>query len=332
MCADSPRSDAGGSLGSGLSFSTVPAPAHTRFGPIRRFGEIDSTNRYLLDEARAGAPEGLVAVADYQSAGRGRLGRRWEAPPGANLLASVLLRPMLEPEELHLCTVAVALAATAACERGAGVVPDLKWPNDLLVRGRKLAGILAEAVPAGSGPGRTGPGRTSGGGMAVVVGLGLNVGWPPPDTTTLPTPVPDDAVPDDAEPDAPDPDAPDPDAPDPGDTALSLGGSEEPALVATSIWREARARPDPLAMLTLVLEELEGRLADLADAHGRRRLSAEYRRRCVTVGKEVRVSLPAEVLTGTATDITAEGHLIVDVGTGLRSVAAGDVVHLRDPA
>ncbi|HEY5026412.1 MAG TPA: hypothetical protein VII76_15655, partial [Acidimicrobiales bacterium] len=68
------------------SFTTVPAPPHTRFGPVRRFAQIDSTNRYLLDEARAGAAEGTVAVADYQSAGRGRLGRRWEAPPGSNLL------------------------------------------------------------------------------------------------------------------------------------------------------------------------------------------------------------------------------------------------------
>ncbi len=62
-------------------------------GPVRRFDEIDSTNRYLADEARAGAAHGLVAVARHQTAGRGRLGRRWEAPPGTNLLVSILLRP-----------------------------------------------------------------------------------------------------------------------------------------------------------------------------------------------------------------------------------------------
>ena len=135
-----------------VPFTTVTAPARTRFGPVRRFAEIDSTNRYLLDEARAGAPEGAVAVADYQSAGRGRLGRRWEAPPGSNLLMSVLLRPTLTLDELHLCTVAVALAAATACERGAGVIPVLKWPNDLMVGGRKLGGILAEALPAGTAP------------------------------------------------------------------------------------------------------------------------------------------------------------------------------------
>ncbi len=277
-------------------FVEVAAPARTRFGPIRRFTEIDSTNRYLLDEARAGAPEGTVAVADYQSAGRGRLGRRWEAPPGSNLLVSVLLRPSLALDELHLCTVAVALAAAVACERGAGVASDLKWPNDLMVGDRKLGGILAEAIPAAAPEhGAVVPG-------AVVVGLGLNVGWPPPDGAANTTP--------DVAPAAP-------------PTVF--------ATPATSIRREAGVAPEPLAVLGLILEELEGRLVDLADGEGRRRLTSEYRRRCVTVGKTVRVSIPDEVFTGTATDITAEGHLIVDVGTCLRTVAAGDVVHLRHP-
>jgi len=295
-------------------FVEVAAPARTRFGPIRRFAEIDSTNRYLFDEARAGAPEGTVVVADYQSAGRGRLGRRWEAPPGSNLLVSILLRPTLRIDELHLCTVAVALAAAVACERGAGVVPDLKWPNDLLVRDAKLGGILAEALPApdldhgasppvASSPVAHGTPPPS----TVVVGLGLNVGWPPPDDPAHTTPQPTPAAP--------------PQVP---------GTPEAFAVPATSLRREAGSAPEPLAILGLVLEELEGRLVDLADADGRRRLASEYRRRCVTVGRAVRVTLPDEVFTGTATDITLEGHLIVDVGACLRTVAAGDVVHLRD--
>jgi len=271
---------------------TSPGPAGSRFGLVRRFAELDSTNRYLLDLARAGAPEGAVAVADYQSAGRGRLGRRWEAPPGSNLLASVLLRPVLAVEELHLCTVEVALAAADACGRGAGVTPELKWPNDLMVGGRKLGGILAEAIPAEAIP------AGSPLGPAVVVGLGLNVRWPPPDT-----------------------------APErsPGE------GPDEVAAAATSLWRETGVEHDPLAVLGLVLTGLEGRLVDLGDREGRRRLAGEYRRRCGTVGKTVRVSLAGEAFTGTATDITLEGHLVVDVGACFRTVAAGDVVHLRDP-
>jgi BirA family biotin operon repressor/biotin-[acetyl-CoA-carboxylase] ligase len=137
---------------------------------VHRFDEIDSTNAYLRRQARLGAPEGMVAVAEHQSAGRGRLDRRWESPPGASLLASVLFRPDLDPSELHLCTAAMALAAAEACRQVAGVGPVLKWPNDLLVSEEKLAGVLAEAVFDG-GPD---------GAAAVVVGLGLNIDWPGP--------------------------------------------------------------------------------------------------------------------------------------------------------
>ena len=135
---------------------------------VRWFDEVDSTNTYVRDQARRGAPAGLVVVADHQTAGRGRLDRRWESPPGANLLASVLLRPQCEGSDVHLCTGAVALAAVDACREVAGVEPVLKWPNDLLVAGSKLAGVLAEA-------------EFSGGTLAaVVVGIGVNVAWPGP--------------------------------------------------------------------------------------------------------------------------------------------------------
>ena len=138
---------------------------------VHRFEEIDSTNAYLHRQARLGAPEGTVAVAAHQSAGRGRLNRRWEAPPGASLLVSVLFRPDIDPAELHLCTAAMALAAAEACRRVAGVGPVLKWPNDVLVAEEKLAGVLAEAV-FDEGPD---------GAVAVVVGLGLNIDWPGPE-------------------------------------------------------------------------------------------------------------------------------------------------------
>ncbi len=131
--------------------------------------EVDSTNTYVRARARQGAAEGLVVVADHQTAGRGRLDRRWESPPGANLLASVLLRPGGDGTDVHLCTGALALAAADACREVAGVEPALKWPNDLLVGDLKLAGVLAEAEF--SGPALS----------AVVVGIGINVGWPGPE-------------------------------------------------------------------------------------------------------------------------------------------------------
>jgi BirA family biotin operon repressor/biotin-[acetyl-CoA-carboxylase] ligase len=133
----------------------------TRFREVRWFASLDSTNRYLVDEAASGSAAGLVAVADEQSAGRGRLGRSWVAPPGASLLASVLLDAGAPPEHRHLALVAAALAALEAVEEHCGFRPRLKWPNDLVVDDRKLAGLLAEATVSN----------------AVVVGMGLNVDW-----------------------------------------------------------------------------------------------------------------------------------------------------------
>jgi len=155
----------------------------SRFADVRRFESIDSTNRYLLQEARAGAPEGVVAVADHQTAGRGRLGRRWEAPAGANLLLSVLLRPAADLGKRHLTTTAVALAAVDAIgivDPRAATQVSIKWPNDLVESsGRKLAGVLAESdvASAGAADGLPPP---------VVVGIGINVNWPATDADLPP--------------------------------------------------------------------------------------------------------------------------------------------------
>jgi BirA family biotin operon repressor/biotin-[acetyl-CoA-carboxylase] ligase len=200
-----------------------------------------------------------VAVADHQTAGRGRLGRTWQAPPGASLLMSVLLRPQLDPGRLHLATAAVALAAADACEQVAGFRPELKWPNDLLVADRKLAGVLAESdLPA------------------VVVGIGMNVNW---------------------------------------DTDVPSGGVAANQVSGRAVDRHA--------LLDALLAALAPR-ADDWDAVG-----SEYRRRCATIGRLVRVELADESFTGTAADVSDEGHLLVDVGTCIRTVTAGDVVHLR---
>ena len=134
-----------------------------RFRDVRRLVEIDSTNSELLRLAAGGAPEGTVAVADHQSAGRGRLGRTWSAPVGSALLFSVLLRPALAPADLPLVTLAAAVAMRDAVAAAAGVEVHVKWPNDLRHGGRKLAGILSEAHSA------------HGSVEAVVVGVGLNL-------------------------------------------------------------------------------------------------------------------------------------------------------------
>jgi BirA family biotin operon repressor/biotin-[acetyl-CoA-carboxylase] ligase len=133
---------------------------------IVRLGETSSTNQVLVDRARAGSTDGLVVVADRQSAGRGRHQRRWVSPPGGSLLCSVLFRPeQLPVDQLYNLTSIVALAARRACIAFGGTDVTLKWPNDLITPAGKLAGVLAELVIS------TPP--------SVVVGIGCNLFWPP---------------------------------------------------------------------------------------------------------------------------------------------------------
>jgi len=151
----------------------------TRFGDVRWFSVVGSTNTDLLAAASHGAPEGVVFIADEQTAGRGRRGRQWDAPPGSSLMMSVLLRPPHErvsPDSATLVTSAFAVAALRACRLLTGVAVRLKWPNDLVVEPlageewsdpgyKKVAGILTESVLSGGAIG------------ALVVGMGLNTGW-----------------------------------------------------------------------------------------------------------------------------------------------------------
>ncbi len=252
------------------------------FTDVRRLPSIDSTNRYLLDEARGGAAEGVVAVADHQTAGRGRLGRRWEAPAGTNLLASVLLRPDLRAEERHLVSAVVAMAGREGARAAAGVDLGVKWPNDLVAPdGRKVAGVLAETdLPEVGGPDLP---------PALVVGIGINVNWPSTEAD-----LPDDLA----------------------GTACSL--------------RQLAGRPvDRSALLDALLGALEPRVRALATSDGRRRQAEDLEGACTTIGCRVRVDLPDGPFEGTAVGLTGEGHLVVEVDGDVRTVVAGDVVHLR---
>lgn len=157
------------------------ALSDTRFADLRWVSETTSTQTDVLAMARDGAPEGAVVVADHQTGGRGRAGRTWEAPPGASILASVLLRPA--SDRAGLVTATLALAAADAVEEVAGFRPGVKWPNDLVVetegRTRKLAGVLAEVDwPAGSDMASGWRPLPPAEKVAVIAGIGLNVNWP----------------------------------------------------------------------------------------------------------------------------------------------------------
>jgi BirA family transcriptional regulator, biotin operon repressor / biotin---[acetyl-CoA-carboxylase] ligase len=207
-----------------------------------------STNADLLADAAA-RPDRSVLFADHQTAGKGRLDRSWHAPPGANLLVSILFHDVpAQPSEL---TRRVALAAVAASGELTGVDVRLKWPNDLLVDERKLAGILAERAASGD----------------VVVGLGLNVNWAP-------------------------------------DGAAALGNELSPS--------------DVLRAVLVAYDRLP---ADVGE---------QYRAALGTLGRRVRIELPNGVVEGTASDVEADGRLVViDACAVTHRFSAGDVVHLR---
>ena len=115
-----------------------------RWRQIVWLAETDSTQRVARELARDGAAEGTTVIAEAQTAGRGRLGRTWHSPPGTNLYASVVLRPPLPPTGVAPVALVTGLAVAEAVERTTGLAPRLKWPNDVVLNDRKLAGILTE--------------------------------------------------------------------------------------------------------------------------------------------------------------------------------------------
>jgi BirA family biotin operon repressor/biotin-[acetyl-CoA-carboxylase] ligase len=122
-----------------------------RFGAVRHeLGEVDTTQAVARDLADAGATEGTVVVAEHQRAGRGRSGRSWLDRPGENLLLSLILRPTIRAAEVPQLALLAAVGVAEAIEQVTGLGPAIKWPNDLLLVGRKCAGILAEAASDGA--------------------------------------------------------------------------------------------------------------------------------------------------------------------------------------
>lgn len=143
-----------------------PAATAARLGPIHCFDQLSSTNSWLMEQANQGTPSGTCVLAEYQSAGRGRQGRPWVSPFGANLYVSLLWRFDAGPATLGPLSLTAGAAVAEALE--ALGVPDiqLKWPNDIHWQQRKLGGLLIEVAGETQGPSR------------VVIGLGLNLRMP----------------------------------------------------------------------------------------------------------------------------------------------------------
>ncbi|SCL35990.1 BirA family transcriptional regulator, biotin operon repressor / biotin-[acetyl-CoA-carboxylase] ligase [Micromonospora pallida] len=289
------------------------------YGPWRRLelrAETGSTNADVAEAARAGEPEGLVVVAERQTAGRGRRGRVWQSPPRAGIAASVLLRPGEAVPERGWSPVPAAgygwlpllagVALVEAVARLAELDARLKWPNDLLLDDAKCAGVLAEAVPGGAatqpaaivpGGAATQPAAIVPAGAAtqttaIVLGVGLNVTLRADELPENPTGLPA--------------------------TSLQLAGA-------------AATDRDPLlrALLRAVADWYE-RWRDAGGDAIASGLRDAYLAACGTVGRPVRVLLPGgDEVTGDATGVDGDGRLLVRTAQGERSLAAGDVLHLR---
>jgi BirA family biotin operon repressor/biotin-[acetyl-CoA-carboxylase] ligase len=111
---------------------------------IHHFFRVDSTNRVALDLGYAGEPEGTVILAEEQTAGRGRMGRSWHSERASGIYVTLLLRPTISPVQAPLLTMMAGLSAYAAIQEQTGLQLDVKWPNDLIMNGKKLGGILTE--------------------------------------------------------------------------------------------------------------------------------------------------------------------------------------------
>ncbi|MGN9915621.1 biotin--[acetyl-CoA-carboxylase] ligase [Micromonospora palomenae] len=264
-------------------------------GPWRRLdlrAETGSTNADAVAAARAGEPEGLVVVAERQTAGRGRRGRVWQSPARAGIATSVLLRPGEAVADrgwppapatgYGWLPLLAGVALVEAVARLAELEARLKWPNDLLVDDAKCAGILAEAVP-GTSPAQP---------PAIVLGIGLNVTLRADELPENPTGLPA--------------------------TSLQLAG-------ATATDRDPLLR----ALLRSLADWYDRWRTAGGDAVASG-LREAYVASCATVGRRVRVLLPdGAELTGLATGVDADGQLLLDTGAGERRLAAGDVLHLR---
>jgi BirA family biotin operon repressor/biotin-[acetyl-CoA-carboxylase] ligase len=249
-----------------------------------------STNADVAARARAGEPEGLVLVADHQEAGRGRLGRTWEAPPRASLAVSILLRPPVDTARWSWLPLLAGLGVVDALRRTCGVPAGLKWPNDVLVpepvRGRppelgeqrKVCGVLAEAVAGQDGT----P-------AAAVVGFGLNV-----DQHRAELPVPTA-------------------------TSLRLAG-------AATLDRDTvlRACLRAVAVRYRAWVEAAGDPRSSGIGAGYREACLTLGQEV-----EVRLPGGDEAVRGVAEEVDDEGRLVVATAGGLRALAAGDVGHVR---
>lgn len=239
------------------------------------YESVDSTNESALALSLNSPESRIVIISDSQAKGRGRLGRAWVSPPGRNIYMSAVLIPEIKPKNATFLTIAPALASASALRSKTGLTVKIKWPNDLMVRGRKIGGLLTEL--------RSGNGKIK----FAIMGMGINV---------------------------------------------NSGGEDfkgELGQIATSVKEETGRSYARSAIIAEILNELEQWYWKLIN-QGRLPLLEEWRNLSSTIGKEVRINLTREVLSGLAEDIDSEGMLVLKSASGeKRRISAGDLMELR---
>lgn len=236
---------------------------------------VDSTNTYLRKLAREGCDEGTVVIADTQTAGRGRMGRGFYSQSGAGVYLSVLLKPECSPEQAGTLTPHVAVAVSRAIERVCNVQPDIKWVNDLLIKDRKICGVLCESS--------IGPD-----GMPdyVICGVGLNV------SNRL------------------------------EDFPEELRG------VAGSILTQTGTEPSRGKLIAAMIEEIM-RMYALWTKDKTAYLS-QYRARCITTGKYVRIKTDSGEHDAFAKEISSDFGLTVNTNGGTVTLRSGEVTIINE--
>ena len=282
----------------------TPRPA-----PIVRLSVVESTQTTAFGLAAQGAPDRTVVVADHQSAGRGRRGRSWNDAPGTSLLASILVRPRIAPALLATFSIATAVAVAEALRRATGIEARLKWPNDVLARGRKLAGILVETrILTNAGTGVSKPPRT--------------LGRPPTVDADLAPPVTDAATRTSGRPPTVDADLAPPVTMVIG-VGVNLAQRAFPAELAdraTSVAIETGRVPDRDSVLEAVLQEFDAWRWRL-ESQGFGQVRERWLALSESIGRRVKV----DAVSGLAVGLDVDGALLVDDGRGVQRIVAGEI-------
>ena len=256
---------------------------------VRYFESLDSTSSYARLLAAEHCCDGMAVIAGQQTAGRGRLGRSWESPPDKGIYISVVLRPTLAPVETQILTLAAAVAVSAAIRETTGLSAGIKWPNDLVIEGRKVCGILLEMNSEAD--------RVN----HVILGIGINYAQKEED---FPEELRNRAI------------------------SLKTAAKKREAAGGPGVNGRGQADFSRLSVVRSVLRELDD-VIKLVLTDNNAKVLEMWRSKSITLGSEVCFKLKGMEYNGTAIDITSDGRLLVACSDGVRRELLSGEISVR---